>query len=513
LRWEAVPVRRFFLLATCFLMGFAILGLELLGFRLYGPAYGYSTYVSGTLIGVILAALSLGYVIGGRLADRSPRPAVLYRLLTIAGLLLVVFSFVYDDLLDWFYLQFEFLVGLVLVTVLIYGPPMVLLSVTSPFIIRLIALQDRVGTAAGSIYALSTIGSILGSFLTPFVLVPTIGSHMTLLIMTAIVLVVGVLGLVGVRGTWALALLALGLLPFSFPKAEEGVVLRVESPYSDLQVKRGEEEAPYVLAVNRWAWYSKGLSRSMTTSSYYDYFLLGPGLVPVKEMAVLGMAAGTTIKQFQHFYPRIHIDAIEIDPWVVKIAENKKYFGIEEGPNLTIHVQDARPYLRTCTKRYDLVEIDMYQGGPFIPFYVTTVEFFQLVSDRMADDGLAITNVLALSDDELLVACVIKTVQAVFPSVYVLQHRSNYLLFAFKKPTSLEEVRTRLEPLTTGPLGRAARRAGAITTPTPYPGAHVFTDDKADVARITFNMIRRYANERRLEQRREREARSRQPVE
>ncbi len=493
-------VKRFFLLVTCFLMGFAILGLELLGFRLYGPEYGYSSYVAGTLIGVILAALSLGYVIGGRLADRAPRPPVLYRLIVIAGLLLVGFAFVYKGLLEFFFVEFGMITGLILVTIVLYGPPMVLLSMTSPFIIRLVAIEDRVGTAAGSIYALSTVGSILGSFLTPFVLVPAIGSHMTLVIMTAIVLVVGVIGLLGVRGRWALALLALGLLPFSFPKAEEGVVLRIESPYSDLQVKREKEGEPYVLAVNRWAWYSKGLPSTIQTDSYYDYFLLGPKLVPVKEMVVLGMAAGTSVKQFQHYYPGIHIDAVEIDPWVVKIAKNKEYFGIEEGDNLAIHIQDARPYLRKCKKRYDLVEIDMYQGGPFIPFYVTTVEFFQLVSDRMSDNGVAITNVLALSSqrkdpsEKLLVACVIETMQEAFPSVYVLQHRSNHLVFAFKKPTTLEQVRGRLEAVTTGNLVGLASLAGAITTPTPYPGAHVFTDDKADVARITFNMVRRYAN-------------------
>ena len=497
-------MRRLFLLATCFLMGFAILGLELLGFRLYGPVYGYSSYVAGTLIGVILAALSLGYVIGGRLADRAPRPPVLYRLLVIAGLLLVAFCFVYKGLLDWFFMRFEFLAGLILVTLLAFGPVMVLLSVTSPFIIRLVAEEDRVGTAAGSIYALSTVGSILGSFLTPFALVPAIGAHMTLIIMTAVVLVVGVIGLVGVRAAWMLALLVLGLTPLSFPKEQENVVLRIQSPYSDLQVERRGEGEQYILAVNKWSWYSRGVAvGSMQTGSYFDFFLLGPQLVPVREMVVLGMGAGTSVLQFQHFYgDRIHIDAVEIDPWVVRIAKDKRYFGVEEGPSVTIHTEDARPYLRMCDKTYDLVEIDMYQGGPLIPFYVTSVEFFELVSERMSDNGLAITNVLAFGSDKLLAACVVKTLQEVFPSVYTLRSGTNYVLFAFKKETPLALVRRRLEAARSSELSDVAYRASGITTPEPYPGAHVFRDDDADIARITFDMVRRDTNKRRLRQRR-----------
>ena len=495
---------RLFLLVTCFLMGFAILGLELLGFRLYGPVFGYSSYVAGTLIGVILAALSVGYVIGGRLADRAPRPQVLYRIIAITGLLLVAFAFLYRGLLNFFFIRFGMLTGLIFVTILIYGPPTALLAMTSPFIIRLVVKKDRVGTAAGTIYALSTVGSILGSFLTPFVLVPAIGAHMTLIVMTAIVLVIGVAGLIGMRPGWVVAILALGLLPFSFPQQAEEIVLLVQSPYSDLQIERYEEGSPpevmYALTVNNWAWYSKTVPKGMQTGSYFDYFLLGPALAPVKEMAVLGMGAGTSIKQFQHYYPDIHIDAVEIDPWVVKIAEDKRYFGIEKGPNLTIHTEDARPYLRRCTKRYDLVEIDMFQGGPLIPFYVATEEFFQLVSDTMADDGVAITNVIALANDRLLISCIARTMQEVFPSVYVLQvprRKSNFLVFAFKRKTSLAEVRRRLRAVTAqGLTTMAAAVADEIAILEPYPGTHVFTDDRADVARVTFDMVRRYANER-----------------
>jgi len=214
---------------------------------------------------------------------------------------------------------------------------------------------------------------------------------------------------------------------------------------------------------------------------------------------VLGMAAGTSTKQFQIRYPEIHIDAVEIDPWVVKIAK-MDYFGMKEGPKLDIITQDARPFLRTVKKRYDLVEIDMYQGGPFVPFYVTSKEFFQLVSDRMSDNGLAVTNVLALGAERmpknrLLVACVVRTLEKVFPSVYVVQHTSNYLIFAFKKETSLAQVQDRLRNVETGPFaGLAGTTAGKVVTWDPYPGEHVFTDDKADVARITFNIVRRYAD-------------------
>ena len=142
----------------------------------------------------------------------------------------------------------------------------------------------------------------------------------------------------------------------------------------------------------------------------------------------------------------------------------------------------------------------MFQGGPLIPFYVATKEFFQLVSDTMSPNGVAITNVIALANDRLLISCIAETMQEVFPSVYVLRvpRRSNYLLFAFKQKTPLHEVvRPRLRAITTQGLKEmAAAAADEMTMPEPYPGTHVFTDDKADVARVTFAMVRRYANKR-----------------
>src|SRR5262249_23218260 len=128
------------------------------------------------------------------------------------------------------------------------------------------------------------------------------------------------------------------------------------------------------------------------TSYYYDYFALGPALVPANHLLILGMGAGGSIHSTRVAAPNIEIDAVEIDPKVVEAA--RRWFGIDSAdPRIHIHVADARPWLSRDRGTYDLVQVDLYQGGPYIPFYLVTEEFFRLVRARMPDDGLLMMNV------------------------------------------------------------------------------------------------------------------------
>jgi len=492
-----------FLGITAFAGGFCIMGLELLGFRLFAPTFGYSSYVWGSLIGIILAALSVGYVFGGRLADRKPQATVLYKLVLAAGCYLFVMLILYRRILSFSYMRLGTVLGSMFATCLIYGPPMVLLSMVSPFIIRLLTVEQKAGSIAGGIYGISNTGSILGTFLTAFVLVRVLGSHLTFILLSLIIVTVGLVGLVSHSPRWAVSLLVLAITPFSFPRRAENLLLRRESFYNDLRVLK-REDGKMTLSVNRWTSYSVAVGEKdgyLTGRSYYDYFNAAALLTEPREILVLGMGAGTSVKQYLHFFPEAHIEAVEIDPEIIRIAKDKRYFGVEEGPRLKIFAKDARPFLSKTEKKYDVIEVDMFQGGPYVPFYVTSKEFFELVVEHLQPNGVMMMNVLSLSDNWTLLCSIEKTIKAAFPTVLTVRvgRSSNYLLIGLKRKMN---VPGEVSQILRGKMGTHAELRRTINDfidnivfLPELEEAHVFTDDKSDVERVTFKMVDRYVRE------------------
>jgi len=488
---------------TAFIGGFCIMGLELLGFRLFAPTFGYSNYVWGSLIGIILAALSIGYVFGGRLADKRPRAPVLFKLIVAAGCYLFVMLLLYRKILDACYMKLGTVMGSIIATCVIYGAPMVLLSMISPFVIRLLTVQQKAGSIAGGIYGISNTGSILGTFVTAFVLVRVLGSHLTLILFSSIILVVGVVGLVSHSPKWAASLLVVAIAPFSFPRRAENLILRRESFYNDLRVIK-REDGKKALAVNRWTSYSVAVSEEenyLTGKSYYDYFNAAALLTEPKDILVLGMGAGTSVKQYLHFFPEAHIDAVEIDPEIIRIAKDPKYFGVEEGPRLKIFAEDARPFLRKSEKKYDVIEVDMFQGGPYVPFYVTSKEFFALVAEHLRPSGLMMMNVMSLTDEWTLLCSIKKTIETAFPTVFAVRvgRSSNYLLVGLKKETSVPGGVSKILERKRWAHNELRKVIsdfidGIVFLPE-LEAAQVFTDDKSDIERVTFKMVDKYVKE------------------
>ncbi|MGH9678135.1 MAG: spermidine synthase, partial [Candidatus Acidiferrum sp.] len=227
-------------------------------------------------------------------------------------------------------------------------------------------------------------------------------------------------------------------------------------------------------------------------SGYYlDEFALGPIIVPAKNLLVLGMGAGGSIQASRAVEPAIEIDAVEIDPEVVRVAHD--FFGLpESGRNLRVHIADARPWLAEHAAKYDLVHIDLFQGGPYVPFYLTTVEFFQLVRSRMADGGALMVNVLDTSPEQELLEAMGATMKQVFPSVERLSTaKGNHILFAFAEKHSIAETVARLKqgggPGWVQELEQEA--AERMTEFEPGAGAVIFTDDRAPIEEMTRRML------------------------
>ena len=478
-------------LVTAFMTGAVIMILEMTAFRLYAPFFGYSIYVWGNMISVVMAALALGYALGGCLADRRNNDHILYATILAAAFyqLLVIWGV-------WTLLpalsQLGELSGTTLATVIIFAPPMIALASVSPYLIRLMARIGHVGLAAGSVYSLATVGSIAGIALTTFVLLPNLGTQKTLMVACATTGLVAVAGLV--RSWRASPMCLLALVSFGFapvPCWNNDTVWVGESEYNLIRVIRRGSRLALVLNDESWIQTMHDEDRLWTYRVWDDYSL-GPLLVDTKNVLILGMGAGGSVHATFVSAPHANIDAVEIDPKVVEAG--KSLFGLDTyGEKLAIHTSDARRWISQCPQRYEIVHVDLYQGGPYIPFYLATEEFFQSVEKRMVDEGLLMMNVIDKGPDYDLLLSIGATLKRVFSSLAVLSKESgNHMLFAFKEPRSAEWIRARLRDANAPNSMREliASASPAIIDLYPPDEAKVFTDDHAPIEAMTRRMLR-----------------------
>ncbi len=403
--------------------GTGTLAMEIAASRLLAPYYGSSTIVWANLIGLVLLALSLGYWLGGKLADRRPDPRLLGRLVVASGLIVAAIPFVTDPILDVASRGLDELsagavVGSFFATLLLFAPPVFLLGMVAPFAIRL-AVDDvaTAGQTAGRLYALSTAGSLLGTFLPALVTIPLVGTQRTMLASAAVLVLSGTL-LLGRR--WLLLAAAVALLlavPPGAIRAGDGLLFEEESRYQFVRVT--EREGVRRLYLNEGvAVHSVWRADTVLTGGVWDTFLAVPLLLDrePRSAAILGNAGGTVARGFGVFYPRTAIDAVEIDPVVTDAAN--RYFGLGDHPRVETYDEDARPFLRRVDRRYDLVYVDAYHQ-PYVPFYLATREFFELVRERLEPGGLVALNVATVPGDSTLVDELAGTLAAVFPEVRV----------------------------------------------------------------------------------------------
>jgi spermidine synthase len=496
---EAARRSRLALGALVFGAGIGALATEIAASRLLAPYFGSSTIVWANLIGIVLAALAVGYWLGGRIADRRPEPSLLGFIVLTAALFVALIPFVAQPFLD---LTVEGLdeasagavVGSFLAVLLLCAPPVVLLGMVSPFAIRL-SVTDLVtaGAVAGRLYALSTAGSLLGTFLPALVLIPAIGTQRTFLVVAAL-LAASSCFLLGPRYLLvAGALVALVAIPPGSVKATEGLIHEETSYHQYIQVVE-HADGRRVLHLNEGvAVHSVWREDEVLTGGVWDAFLAVPPLLgrPLERVAILGNAGGTTARALGVFYPEVVVDGVELDPAVSRVGRD--YFGMEDNPRLEVHDADARPFLRSTDERFDLVVVDAYHQ-PYVPFYLATREFFELVRDRLAPGGIVALNVAGVPGDRRLVDAIGRTLAAELPQVLEWPAlKFNTIVLGLTEPLAGTELRSRLRE---GPEELAVLRellADDVTTldleGTPW------TDDRAPVEWITDRMIISYAAE------------------
>ncbi len=510
-----------YLLLTVFVSGMTTLGVELAASRLLDPFFGNSLVIWSAIIGLMLLYLTVGYMVGGRWADKDPRPSTLFQITAWGAFLVGLIPFVAAPVLRWSVRGFaSYDVGLLggsLVAVLIlFSLPVTLLGMVSPFAIRL-ALQDmrHSGNTVGSIYALSTLGSLVGTFLPVLLLIPNIGTRLTFVTLAVMLLVVSLGGLLATRAKgrflYLLMLVILLLLAWLWHgspiKASAGLVYETESSYNYIQVT--EHADPRRNGNWRFLHLNEGQGIHSAYNPHYqefpladgvwDYFLVMPYFnnppytqADVKSLLVIGSAAGTISKAFSAVYGPIPIDGVEIDPMIVQAGRD--WFDMNE-PNVTIHVQDGRYFLANTSHTYDVISVDAYRP-PYIPFHLTTREFFQQIYDHLNTNGVVAINAGRTSTDNSLIEVLGTTMADVFPNVYVLDapdygsSLGNSLVIATKQPTRLENFAVNVTQIQ-HPLLRivAARSLRDARIWQLTPSGLVFTDDLAPVEQVIHRLI------------------------
>ncbi|MBF6591117.1 MAG: fused MFS/spermidine synthase [Ktedonobacterales bacterium] len=507
-------VRRLPLLALVFIAGVVSLGIEMSGPRLMAPYFGTSLFIWANQIGFTLIYLSLGYLIGGRVADRYPTPRVLCALTAVAALATGLIPFISQPVLNWSVTGLNpanpngsVFVGSLLTVILLFSVPTILLGMVSPYAIRL--SMDSIGSAgrsAGSLYALSTTGSILGAFLPVLLLIPAWGVRRTLIAMCIVLLAASFWGLTPrarLAGVIASVLLVPPLLAGLGPlKQIPGLIFYKESLYNYIQVTRdGDGTVRLVLNEGANAIHSIYNPRQILYGPawYSDYLLTvpyfnsGAAAGQVRRLGIVGLAGGTIARQYTAAYGPIPIDGAELDPAIVAVG--RTYFAMTE-PNLRVTIADGRTFIRTTQRSYDVVAIDAFQQ-PYIPFQLTTREFFSEIRARLSSTGILAINTAHTCTDDRLVRTFTNTLYAAgFTNVYTMDIPSslNTVVVATKAPTSLSTFQQNLAAVPSSSLvSNVAADAVAITKGArAEPGGLVFTDDRAPVEQLTDQLILSY---------------------
>ena len=504
-----------YLYFTVFFSGMTTLAIEFSASRLLERVFGVSNLVWASIIGLILIYLTLGYFLGGRWADRSPHAKTMYGVLAwgafTSGLVPLVAQPFLRPAADAFdQLNIGLLLGSFIAALVLLCVPVTLLGTISPFAIRL-AITDTqtAGQISGRIYAISTLGSFIGTFLPVLVLIPLVGTNYTFLVFSSLLLLVALVGLQQAVG-WR-RLLPWLIMPLVFIveaillagdpiKTTPGQIYETESAYNYIQVL--ESDGYRYLRLNEGQGvHSEWNPTTLDYNGPWEQFLAAPFFNPapfepeqVNSMAIVGLAGGTVARQATAVFGPIPIDGYEIDPAIIKVGQ--KYFGMTM-PNLIPIAQDGRWGLEHNSSRYSIIAVDAYRP-PYIPWHLTTREFFQIVHDHLTDDGAMAINVGRSPTDRRLIDALVGTISTVFPSIYVMDvpESFNSMIYATIQPTQLENLyhnlmslysRKDVHPLLVASLERVVM----YQQPTPASQV-VFTDDWAPIEWITNRMVLSY---------------------
>lgn len=464
---------------TAFVSGFIILSLEIMGFRVLAPHFGYSIYVFGSLIGLVLFALAVGYWVGGLFSRRGMKPRLFFLIPLSAGLYLAIASAFYEQVLQEL-AKYGVLQGSLMAAFSLWAFPMAALATVAPYLVGMWAEREHAGHSSGWLSAVGTLGSLAGTFLTSFYFLPMFGTHATFTGNAYAAVVVPAIWLFLSDKRWALAVIVAPLIVWSVPTVATpaNVIHAEESAYSHLEVVdygsivglRTERRSGTVYsAISK----DGGLPPFLL----YDLFAVPVAASGAERGLLLGLGAGTIPRIHEILNPEFRIIGVELDPKIVEIG--KEFFGLDDLKNIKeIKVADARPFLAQSTDTYDVIEMDIFRETE-IPFYLVSKEFFEITKSRLAPGGIFMMNIYDPSGDRRIERPIANTAASVYPETYVVPAGAgSFLLIASEAPLADVAPSAQADPRLVGLANYFAESVERVAF---SPEIAVFTDDRAPI--------------------------------
>jgi spermidine synthase len=414
-----------------FVSGAVLLGVEIAASRVLAPFFGNSLFVWGSLIGVVLTGLAIGYWAGGAIADRLPAPPLLLGVMGLGAALVLGIPLADEPVLEAVVeLDLGARTNPLVASIVLFGIPSVVFAAVTPIAVRLLSRSvAKAGSTAGRLFAVSTAGSIAGTFATAFFLVPEFGTNQLLAqasaALFATVALVALVERIPIAALGALAaagVAAAASVGFAVDDGQtrlSGVAARNWSPVYR-ETRFGEPRVDYEsegvdvlyskdtqyhrLAVvedddTRYLRFDSSWQSAMyirrpfaTRFLYSDYFQLGLAYNPrARDYLLVGVGGGSALKRLWNDFPQLRLQAVELDPVVVDVA--RRFFALPEDPRLGVEVEDGRRFLARDDRRWDVIALDAYFSDS-IPFHLTTREFLELVHSRLKPGGVVVANII-----------------------------------------------------------------------------------------------------------------------
>lgn len=419
-----------YLVLTTFICGAIIMVVELLGSRVIGPPFGVSLFVWTSLITVTLVSLALGYWIGGRVSDIKNSPAALFTIILVSGICLLFIPLIKGAIIEQT-LKLGLRAGSLASSVILFGPPLFFLGMVAPYTVKLYMTDtEKVGKTVGWLYAISTCGSFLGTVLTGFLLIPNLGVNNIIYLssLTLIAISAGYWLIFSRKPQFMLiALVPIGLLlvPKELPSivrpdgTEVKMLINQDSAYGQIKVvdyKYGSNHLREFLLENMiQGAIDVNTGMSISRYTYYMEKLALSYRPDAKKALIIGLGSGIIPNRFLHDYG-IQTDVVEINEGVVDAA--RKYFNYD--PAIPTYVEDGRYFLKSGNTQYDIIILDAFAGDT-PPSHLISLEAFQFIKKRLAQDGILLINFVGsnMEEDKIVPSSLYRTLKEVFPSVDV----------------------------------------------------------------------------------------------
>lgn len=423
-------MKKYSLEIVVFICGAIVMILEIAGSRIMAPYLGTSLFVWTSLIGIILGSLSLGYWLGGKIADEKASFKTFSVIIFLSAIFIALITLTKEWILEFVEANFENIrLGSVIAATTIFAPSSIFLGMISPYAVKLkLENLQKSGRTVGNLYALSTIGSIVGTFLAGFFLLSYFGNTKLLIILSAILVITSAFTYFSHFKTKILAILLLVLQFITLDMKENSLakagIIELETDYNHVRIfediDKYTNKEIRILDLGKADHSAMFLTDDDLVFEYTKFYRLSGHFNPkIKDALAIGGGAYSYPKDFLKQFPEANLDVVELDPGLTEIA--KKYFRLKDNDRLNIYNEDGRTFLNRNTKKYDVIFGDAFRSFYSIPYQLTTIEAVRKMHDSLKNDGIALVNIISSLDGETgkFLRAEYKTFKEVFPLVYI----------------------------------------------------------------------------------------------